>query len=621
MQLPHFISRASARVSIEPALAALWAFLIVAAATAWSFNFVSFMHAKDLVIAVGLIPALLLQLCLRGMPRRGLTALAPLWYGWMVWAVAGLFTARVLSYHAETAIRYALVLFAASLAAETFLAGRRRVWLYRALIISGVATGALALLQYARLIDPLLPPFPGYDQRAYSVFANQNLLGGYMAITLTLFTVLLARAGRLPRYLLSLYLCGWAILLGALLVSATRTAWLAAMVGCACIVITLVRESGWKRMFRRWRASGFIIILVVAVLLLLVAAPYVYSRLAVSYGEADVGGRARLWFWAGAARMIRDNVLFGVGLGNYNYWSPWYQGLALWAPGGEQFYHNELHTVHAHSEPLEWLAETGVVGVLFILWFILSVLRKRNPALPALAAFAVFACFNTVSHSTPHLLAGLLLATVRPGQPPGVPGVAGCAREQQIRGTTARPVPVCCRSGLFALASGIIVVAAFVWTTLVPSALLCRAEQIHVGTGNPEPQYRRALAWPWPNPQAHASYAIALLDASRFSEAQAQLEAAQYGMDTGRVHLLLAICAEACGDRRGVAHHARNCLQRWPANAHAWSLAISTAPPEAIAGLEAARRRFVTPGAHGDVNILPPADPANPTGHPYPELK
>ncbi len=563
------------RASAHTTLLALWCALLILGAAAWSFHFVSFLHAKDLVFAVGLVPATVLQWRWRGVPRHGFRALMPLWYGWVFWTITGFFTAHVPFSHVESAVRFALVLLAASLATEVFSAHNQRQWLFGALIASGVVVGALAVLQYAGLAEALLPSFPGYDQRAYSVFGNQNLLGGYVAMHLTLLTVLLTRSRRLSKRRLILYAGVYGVLLGALVVSATRTAWLAAAVGCAWAVFSMARTYGWRRSLKRWRGNGFLIVAAIGLLLLSAWAPYIFARLALTYGANDVGGHARLWFWAGAARMIADNPLFGVGLGNYGFWSPWHQGAALWASGGESFYHNELHTVHAHSDVLEWLAETGLFGLVFWSWFIVSALRRRNPATPALLALAVFACFNTISHSTPHLLAGLLLAVVTRRANAG-------PRNDKRR-----------YAGAAMMACVALLIVVFAATTLVPSALLWRAEQVHVSGNNPEPLYLRALAWPWPNPQAHENYAVALLDAERFEEARIQLECALYGRDTGNVHLLLAVCAEARGDREAVARHARNCLQRWPANPHAWALLLSSTPPNSLNELEAQRRRFL----------------------------
>lgn len=551
-----------------PAL--LWAGLLSCCASAWSFHLISFLHAKDLVLILGLPVAAWWQYRAGRLGMEGFCRLAPLWLGLLFWCVSGVLTARVPSFFVESVFHWLLMLTAASLALEAFRFQGGRLWLYRAFLFSGTVVGALALLQYAGLAGRLFPVFPGYDQRAYSVFGNQNLLGGYMAFNLALLVSLLSRVRRMPLRPAFAHAGIFAVLLGALIVSGTRTAWLAALLGCFSV---LVFPGGVVRLrvrLRKARHNGMLLIGMAAVLLLALGTPLVVERTARTFSESDVGGRARLWFWAGAVTMIQERPWTGVGLGQFPYWSPACQGTVLWKPGGERFYSNELHTDHAHSEPLEWLAETGIVGLLFWIWFFARTFRKRNPALPALVALGVFACFNTFSHSSPHVLAALLPAAM------------------------ARPVPGC-RERLPVILTVCCVLLAplgLALSVITPSALLCAAEQAHVAGAPAETLYRRALSWPWPNYRAHESYAMALLDAEKYDEARAHLEAALKGTDTGRVYLLLTMCSVAQGDAAAAVHFARKCLLRWPANDYAWSVLLEHCPPEKAVALRQEKQRF-----------------------------
>jgi len=508
------------------------------------------MDAKGLALAAGLCVIGGAQCFSRQVSGKGFSCYFFLWLGLAVWLFSGFFTARVLSYHVEKALYLGFAFAAASVALEAFRHPRGRVWLLRFLIISCVVVGALALLQYFTVIDFLLPPFPGYTQRAYSVFGNQNLLGGYMAMGIALLASVLSRVGRVSRTHFFLYLTAFVIMLGALLVSETRTAWLAAVAGGAWGIAQNGAFGRHRKAFFKHRGRILTVMLLI-VLLVCAGIPALMARISMTFSDTDVGANSRIWFWAGAAYMIKDMPSIGMGLGNYLYWSPRYQGKAL---ESGNFYHNELHTVHAHSEPLEFLAETGIVGCLFLAVFVFMVFRRNRYETPGVVALTVFACFNTISHSPPHLFAGLLLSG------------------SVIMRNNSFPLLSRKVSGLL-----VVVVIAFftvVYTaiTLIPSALLNRAEQAHVGGGNPESFYLDALHWPWPNPQAHESYAIALMDASRFDAARIQLEYAAEGLDTGRVHLLQALCAEIAGDREAALYHARACLYRWPGNAVAKSL-------------------------------------------------
>lgn len=538
-----------------PAL--FWAGLLLCCAAAWSFRLVSFLHAKDLILALGLPVALLGQYRSGKAGMQGVARLAPLWLGLLFWGVSGIFTAQVPAYHVETLLRLAWVLAAASLALEAFRFRNGRLWLYGALVLSGVLVGGLALLQYAGPGRVLFPEFPGYDQRAYSVFGNQNLLGGYMAFNLALLASLFIHSRHRRFRITLLFAAAFAVLLGALLVSATRSAWLAAVAGGLAALFLPGGPTRLRALMRRRTRAQWLAPLLVAAFVLGLGAPLVLEKASRTFSATDVGGRARLWFYAGAWNLVRERPWTGAGLGQFGYWSPLYQGKALWSPGGEGLYFNELHTDHAHSEPLEWLAETGILGVLFWAWFLCRTLKAHNPALPAVIALLVFGAFNTFSHSTPHLLGLLLCAAAFRSAP------------QPKEKPLPRFAGICC---------AVLIPAGFTAAVLVPSALLCRAEQAPIAGDTREGLYEQALAWPWPAYRACESYAIALMDRGNYETARTLLEAALHGTDTGRVYQLLTTCATALGDREAAFSHARACIYRWPGNDYAWSVLLETCP-------------------------------------------
>ena len=363
----------------------------------------------------------------------------------------------------------------------------------------------------------------------------------------------------------------FAILLGALLISATRSAWLAALAGSLSMILLPGGMTRLRRMARSRNGNQLLLLFLIAVLVLSLAAPLVLQKAMKTFSETDVGGHARLWFWSGAIKMIGEHPWLGTGLGQFGYWSPVYQGAVLWETGGEQYFFNELHTAHAHSEPLEWLAETGLFGVLFLAWFLFRTLKARNPALAAIIALLVFGCFNTFAHSTPHVLALLLCA-------------ATCRSATMFE---AKPLPrfaaACCT---------VIIPAAFILAVLVPSARLCRAEQAHIAGETRETLYEQALSWPWPSYRAHESYAIALMDQDKHGAARTHLEKARRGVDTGRLYLLLTECASVLKDPDAAYTYARACIYRWPGNEYAWSMLFETCPEAQRRHWRRAREKF-----------------------------
>src|SRR5690606_10121853 len=229
---------------------------------------------------------------------------------------------------------------------------------------SGGIVAVLGILQYAGLLPFLFPAFPGYDQRVYSVFGNQDLFGGYLAVTLALALATPAAARRAQARALGIA----PVLFAGLLLSGSRSAWAAAAVG-GVVALSSARPSR-----RRIVVFGSAILLAGAVTVLL-APESTISRARSAFSGDDVGVRARAWIARGTIDMVRDRPILGVGPGNYGYWSPRYLGDVLRAPGGDVLYRDERRVDHPHSEFLDILAETGVMGLIFAGVMFLRLLR------------------------------------------------------------------------------------------------------------------------------------------------------------------------------------------------------------------------------------------------------
>ena len=303
--------------------------VIVLSATAYSFRLTSFLHAKEAVMHIGLILCAVLAAIRGGANAKPASWLLPLLLG-LAWAgMSGIVVAQVKARVIEEIIRYAALLALVAVNADMFTDPRRRARIAATVVVSSVLVAMLGLIQYFGLIPSLFPVFPGYDQRVYSVFGNQNLFGGYLAIAIPLLAAQTVADSRIR----PLHYAALAILSVALVLSESRTAWLAAAVG----VLASMQWRGPRRK-TTFCALGFIALSIFCAAI--VTWPRPAERMAQTLREGDVGGRARLWFWDGAARMIRDHPVAGVGLGNYAFYSPWYQGEALRGPHGTRHYHN-----------------------------------------------------------------------------------------------------------------------------------------------------------------------------------------------------------------------------------------------------------------------------------------
>lgn len=526
---------------------------LVFCAAAFSFRFTSFLHAKEAVLALALVALGFLGVHQKTFPREGLLAFLPLWgliaYSLLVHGVFG--AAHTPSYTVAEALRIAALLLFAAFAYD--LTGRA-AWRERitgAVVVSALLVAGLGYVQYVQVLPGLFPLFPDYDQRIYSVFGNQDLFGGYIAIALPLAAGKALRGeGRGPRALAALFM-----LLPALLLSGSRTAWLAAAVGAA-----VVFPYGQLKEKRILALAGGLAVLVVATCF---AAPEAtVGRVQKTFGADDVGSRARLWFWDATLRMMRDAPVTGVGLGNYPYWSPFNQGAALHAPGRERHYHNELHTLHAHSDPLEIAGETGLIGACFLVWMAWRMRKTRGREWGALAALLTFSLFNATYQSAPHALCALLLMAML------------MAREEPSAHAVSAYGGYAMGAVSLALAA-----AAFV-TVLWPSVQLTSARDAIEEGRDAEGPYRILADSRWPNYLAKLELGILLKKKGEFARAEEWALAARAGLDTGEIHYLLGLLAAQRGDFQTAREELEVCLWRWPSHLGAWEVLMAILPPD-----------------------------------------
>ena len=157
------------------------------------------------------------------------------------------------------------------------------------------------------------------------------------------------------------------VLVGLSLVTTyARGAWVAAIV---ILILLIVNKKGWKY---RWVWLVATILLVVGVLLLL---PEALGRLESVF---QIKGSGRLALWQGAIEMWRNHPWTGIGIGRF-------QEVFPKVFSGSGFVDSYCH---AHSDPLNRLAETGIIGILgaLVLWGVIAwmgwrIWRTNNPNL------------------------------------------------------------------------------------------------------------------------------------------------------------------------------------------------------------------------------------------------
>jgi O-antigen polymerase len=559
------------RPSKAPVL--LLAALIPIAALVYSFHFTSFLHPKELALGLGLLVIALIAPA----PRMAdFQMLLPLWLLLLLGAVH-LFTAQVPQYVVEELGRWGTLLMLATFAVPCLRNDASRVVLLHALLASTVLVAIVGLLQFSNQASWLFPTFTSYTQQVYSVFGNQDLFGGYCALGLVLAWQILPTVRKSwPRQLLALAL--WLVLLAALAASGARSAWLAAAVGTLTMCRSQGRRPNWRTICLGAAAASILLLWMNPVL-------HLEQRLFHTFSAEDVGGRIRLWIWDGTLRMFADSALIGAGWGNFRFWSPSCLAEALQAPYGHLHLANELQAVQAHSEPMQLLAEGGMVAAALLFWFLGRLVqacrrarRELRPALiGGLAVLCTFSLFNDPWHAAPHALAALLLAAALLAAPLAEP--APPQEPRRSRWPWA----------LIALA----LLLLNTWTTYLPSYLLARAEKAHVTGQDPLTAYARAVSYPWEQPRAREQYALALLEHAKAQEATTQLHLAVQGQDTGQVHLYRALAAAALGDTASARSAFAECLHRFPRNEAVWWRLRALTPPAEWPRLQAHARRWL----------------------------
>lgn len=526
---------------------------VPATAWPWSFHLATFTDAKlaALVLVAG---GLALWLLWEGrIAADGAKATAPLWVLWgyavVVHVVGG--AAQDPTAAVCALAGYGLALLLIALAGEALRHKRWQDLALDAVVAASTGVACLAVLQYAGLVAAMLPEVPGYTQRAYGVFGNQDHTGGYIALGIPLVLV------RWPRNRHRFHLVVLAVLVAGLALTGSRSAWLAAAAGA-----TAAWGLAGAASTRTWRYP-ILVAAAVAATVTAAAPGATWHRVASAFSSGDTGIAIRRWIWDGTLRMIGDTPLVGRGPGNFAYWSPRYLGEALHGAGPGVYTPNTLHAVHAHSAWLEGAAEFGLMGVLCAAWFSVRMVRARGVAWAPITTLAVFALFNSIAHNPAFLLAGLVLTAHLL-----VPNVR--APIQQPRAAVGRSMAVCTLG-----------VAVFIcWAVLMPSALY------RAGVGVPpaaqgNPSARAAAAkHPWAAGPMLVRYGEDLADAGRYAEAEAVLDQAYRRTDTGALHMVSGAVALHMGNAEEARHHLEACVYRWPTSEAAWRLLLLALSPE-----------------------------------------
>ena len=201
---------------------------------------------------------------------------------------------------------------------------------------------------FAILVTLLMP---SSSQRLAGVFSNANLLGSFAAGLLPAgFAFLFGRGWkRISLIFLFTVICGTALYL-----SGTRSSVIALAGGVTAVL------------FLRWKPGllNVFILIFLFVVVILVFLPQ------IPLPEMEGTPGVRQVIWEGTSEMFLQKPILGWGSGSFQLLFPRFRASDFLVRGVS------TNTVHAHSEPLEILAESGFIG--FLLWSVLIVILLKQ---------------------------------------------------------------------------------------------------------------------------------------------------------------------------------------------------------------------------------------------------
>ncbi|MFA6228396.1 MAG: O-antigen ligase family protein [Patescibacteria group bacterium] len=261
------------------------------------------------------------------------------------------------------------------------------VWQF--LTQNSLANTLLGLSPHSAAIlgDTVIETDVGRWLRAYGPFSHPNILGGYLALTLSAVLILwqeiawssfpsLKRESQ--RIFLLVVIC---LISASLFFSFSRSAWLAAL------IILMICLGYWLKNKKLWPQYLAIIL---APLLIFATLSFIFNPLVLA--RADLAGRLennslaeRETQVSQALGLIKNQPLLGAGLNNYTY------ALHRQSPLSPAYSLQPVHNLY-----LLILAELGVIGLIIslVLFYLIIKNSKKSFALLPLTALLIISLFD-----------------------------------------------------------------------------------------------------------------------------------------------------------------------------------------------------------------------------------
>lgn len=347
---------------------------------------------------------------------------------WMIVCMTGALNYREGYYEVGRYVLGLLYLFAVMVTMMKEEAGIQRV--INMLVFVALFHSLVGIMQH---YESGFTEIPGSNSKPYGFMANRNIFGSALVLLLPFVIYILHRGSTMMKTFAGITL-GFQVF--ALLLSQTRSAWLAAMVVIAVSLVLVLIFSKPNR--RKWMIGAAGVAITSALIIFLVIAGDKDGELKQSVtertksftrgGVTDDANREnvqeRFRIWKKTLSLIKDHPVTGAGPGNWKLTIPEYgtEGLA-WATG--TYAPDRVHNVY-----LQVAAETGLPGALlyFGMWLLIVfvafkiILKPKNEEqrvliicmLAGLAGLASDSMFSFPTERFEHtiffyLMAGIIL--------------------------------------------------------------------------------------------------------------------------------------------------------------------------------------------------------------------
>lgn len=231
--------------------------------------------------------------------------------------------------------------------------------------------------------------------RAYGSFGSPNTLGIFLAVCWVLGLLLYSKSSLKARIYISV---GQLFVLSGLVVSFSRGAWIASIVGFVAYALGMIRFKNYGDLIRHATYT-----VVVIGLFVIQFAPLFFGRVSGTGRLEERSLNERTSQYSQAMSLFYQNPVFGVGLRQYTF------ALKTAHP---DMHGSEVRPVH--NSYMMLLVELGLAGVLLGAWLVRKLVRMINwQGMGALAAVVVIAAL--FDHSLWNFYPGLLLVGVVTG--------------------------------------------------------------------------------------------------------------------------------------------------------------------------------------------------------------